>query len=231
MLRFVGRIGRAVRAHPGRAALVVVGLALAAVLGTYYYARAEWRAAQAAVREARPEEARQRLAFCRKVWPRSVEVHILSARAARLCGDYQEAEAYLSRCLELQGGANDAIQLEFLLMRTQTGEVEEVTPSLIALVDSNHPDSLLILETMARTYMHGLRYGPAYQCLNRWIAISPDDARPYQWRGWVMERMNHPARAEEDYQRSLDLNPDQPLLRLRLAEMYLEDKLPLPALP
>src|SRR5262249_58703663 len=98
-------------------------------------------------------------------------------------------------------------QLEFLLMRTQTGEVEEVTPSLIALVDSNHPDSLLILETMARTYMHGLRYGPAYQCLNRWIAISPDDGRPYQRRGWGISPMNHPAWPAADYQRSLALNP------------------------
>jgi tetratricopeptide (TPR) repeat protein len=235
VLRRIGRGARAVlsraRRRPRTTVLVLTLLLAAAAGGVYGYACHSWHRAQAAVREIRLDEAKDRLTFCRRVWPRSVEVHLLSARVARLNGDYAEAESHLNRCMQLEGGATDPIQLEFLLMRAQSGEIDELAPTLVRLVEDNHPESLLILETMARTYMHGLQYGPAYQCLSRWIAAAPDDARPYHWRGWVMERMNHPQKAEEDYRRSLELDPELSSVRLRLAEMLLEDNQPLEALP
>jgi tetratricopeptide (TPR) repeat protein len=190
----------------------------------------QWHEAKAALAADRPAEARDRLAVCLLVWPRDPEVHLLAARAARLSNDAQAAEDHLNQCLKLHGGATEAVQLEFLLLRVQTGEVDEVAPTLIDCVEKGHPESAIIMETMARAYIQTLRYKPAYACLTRWIEIRPE-AKAYQWRGWVMERMDHHQTAADDYKRALELDPDLVPVRLRVAEMSLEDSDPQAALP
>src|SRR5205807_1493557 len=64
-----------------------------------------------------------------------------------------------------------------------------------------------------------------------WIEIRPDEAKPYQWRGWVLERLNRHKAAAQDYQRALALDPDLLPPRLRLAELLLQDKRVPDALP
>jgi tetratricopeptide (TPR) repeat protein len=209
------------------ASLVLVVLTLAAG----WYLRAQWHAAQAALAADRPTEARSRLAVCLLVWPGDPEVHRLAARANRLTGDLPAAEAHLNRCLKLQGGATQAVQLEFLLLRLQTGELDEVAPTLIDCVEKGHPDAAILLDSLAQAYMRRLRYKPAYACLSRWIELCPDTVKAYQWRGWLLERMNHYKEAGEDYRRALELAPDLLPVRLRVAEMLLEDKQAPEALP
>ena len=238
MFRLVGRVFRlpghtwkVIRRRPRLTVLSVVVLVAGAGFGLWRYALGEWRAAQTALKNERPQEAQEHLAFCLRVWPRSLDVHLLAARAARLTGDLNAAEAHLNRCIELQGGATEGVQLEFLLLRVQAGEVDELAPVLFDLVQKGHPESPIILETVARAYILRLRYKPAYACLSLWIEKSPDDAKPYQWRGWALERLNNEKGARADYHRALELNPDLIPVRLRIAEMLLEDKQAPEALP
>jgi tetratricopeptide (TPR) repeat protein len=210
---------------------VTLLLLVGAPAGLYGYAFRQWRAAQAAVKEGRLEEARGSLDVCLFVWPRSVPVHLLAARAARLQGDFTGAEAHLNRCLKLQPGAMEAIQLEFLLMRVQRGEEDEVAPALMTYVENKHPEAPLILETLARAYIHTLRYGPAFTYLSYWIALAPESAEPLRWRGWVLERLNDKEGSMKDLKRALELDPDHVQVRLRLAEMFLERSNPVEALP
>jgi len=173
----------------------------------------------------RLEMARERLDFCVAVWPRRIEVRLLAARTARLSGDFETAEAHLNQCLKLVGPTED-VQLEFLLIRAQTGEIQEVAPILEAFVENGHRDGAHVLETMSRAYMRNLEYGPAFGCLSRWIVLDPNDTRPHYWRGWVFERVANPARAREDYEHALAMDPNLFSVRLRLAEMLLEDNQP-----
>src|SRR5262249_19059582 len=84
--------GKGARRHPAGTALVLALLVLAGTgVGLYAYALQEWQAAQAAVKSAELEEAQRRLDHCLWVWPRSVPVHLLAGRAARLRGDFDEA--------------------------------------------------------------------------------------------------------------------------------------------
>ena len=53
-------------------------------------------------------------------------------------GDVRAAEKHLKLCLKLGRGATQPVQLEFLLLRVQTGELEEVAPTLIDSVDTEH---------------------------------------------------------------------------------------------
>jgi tetratricopeptide (TPR) repeat protein len=192
--------------------------------GFWAYAVYQWRAAEADLKAERLAEAQARLAFCLKVWPRNPEVFLLAARTARLTGDFPAAEAHLNQCMQLQGGATERVQLEFLLMRVQDGEVDNLAPILFDLVEKGHPETPTILETIARTYMHRLRYRPAYQYLSEWIKLQPQNAKPYHWRGWVTERLNQPKIAKGDYERALELDPSLIDVRLRVVEMLLEDK-------
>jgi len=211
--------------------LVLVVLLVGGAGGFYGYAVREWRGAVAAIRDGRPADARKKLPLCLSVWPKDPDVHRLAARAARMSRDYPVAEEHLNICLKLEHGASEDTQLEFLLMRAQTGEVEEVAPLLFAYIERQHPDAPMILETISLVYMYHLRYGPAHFALNRWIDEFPDSARAHHYRGWVLERLNQPKLALDDYLRALDLKPDLDQVRVRVAEMHLEDKDPEKALP
>jgi tetratricopeptide (TPR) repeat protein len=219
-LRFLGRVARR---RPKTAALILtIGILLGAGAGLYGYALRQWQAAQTAIKNGRPAQAQEKLPLCLFVWPRSVRVHLLAARAARMRGDFQDAEAHLNRCLELQRGEKADIQLEFLLMRAQAGQEDAVRDDLLAYVENKHPDTPLILESLARAYMHSFQYAPALFILNRWIREEPDAAKAYYWRGWVMEMNLEHQQAAEDYHKALELDPDLVEVRIRVAEMALE---------
>jgi tetratricopeptide (TPR) repeat protein len=230
---------KVVRRHP-RAALVVF-LVVAAGAGVWGYGLYQLRAAQTAILADRFEEASDRLRYCLSVWPwsRDPDVHILAARAARLSGDFPAAEAHLNRCLQLDPGDDERgrVQVEFFLIRVQTGEIDALAEALFRKVEEYekiqpaHPESVAILSTLARTYLLRLRYRPGYACLNRWSEIQPNNPKVYQWRGWVLERLNNAKAATEDYHRALELDPDSIPVRLRIAEMLLEDKQAPEALP
>jgi len=226
------RLGSAIRRRPRRTALAVTVLVLAAAGGGLYaYGLHEWRAAQDALKEGRAADAQTDLRPCLLLWPNSARVHLLAARAARLQRDFAGAENHLNEGLKLDPQAKADIQLEFLLMRVQGGEEDDVAPDLLAYVDQKHPDSALILETLARAYLLKLRYGPALGALNRWIKEAPDAAQPYQLRGWVMERLDSSDAAFKDYQRAVELDPDHIGPRLQLTELYLDRANTTEALP
>jgi tetratricopeptide (TPR) repeat protein len=230
-LRAAGTPLRVVRRRPLTSTAVLVLLLAGGLFAGWRYAVAQWHEAEAAVREERVQVAQQKLDFCRKVWPYSHEVELLSARTARWSGDIKSAEAHLNRCLELNGGATDDIQREFLLLRVQAGQVDELAPALFNLVNSNHPDSREILNTIASAYIVRLRYKPAYACVNKWVEVEPGYAKPYYLRALVLERLNNQKAASEDYHKALQIDPDMVPARLRIAEMLLEDKQAPEALP
>jgi tetratricopeptide (TPR) repeat protein len=231
VLRFPSIAWGACRRRPLVALALLFTVAAGTAAGVWLYAKHQWDAARLALKQDRAAEARERLGICLAVWPRSPEVHLLAARAARLTSDLDAADGHLKRCLQLQGGASEAVQLEFLLMRVQTGEIDELVPTLLDTVERGHPEAPIILETLAGAYILRLRYKPAYACLSRWIELEPENAKPYHWRGWVLERLNNPKPATEDYHKALELDPDLIPVRLRVAEMLLENKQAPDALP
>jgi tetratricopeptide (TPR) repeat protein len=228
MLRSLGRVFADLSYSAWRRKKLLLFLTVLIVIGSavavYGYAVHQWHAAQTALKEDRPAEARKWLGLCLFVWPRSLDVQLLAARAARLTGDVDAAESHLNRCLKLHNGATEAVQLEFLLLRVQTGDVDEIARSLLDAVENGHPESPIILETLARAYINRLRYKMAYACLSRWIELRPDTAKAYQWRGWTLEQLDNPKSASADYHRALDIDPNLIPVRLRVAEMLLHDK-------
>ena len=216
--------GGAVRRQPIRASLgLVVALASVALAGVYGWAAFSWRRAQADFAAKRYDEAGRRLEFCRRVWPRDASLLLLSAKASRRAGDLESAETYLDRYYATHPESRDEAQLETLLLRAQAGDDSAITP-LFALVEEGHPQSAAILELVSLNYILRLRYQLANDSLTKWVEVFPDQALPYDWRGWVYERTASPALALRDYQKALELDPKQSLVRLRLVELLLDQK-------
>lgn len=170
------------------------------------------------------------LEWATTLWPPSFQAHLGAAKACRLLGQYSRAENHLNQCLKWRGSSEDT-QIEFLLMRTATGEADEASWHLMKYVDQGHARSYEIMENLARAYMHRLQYGPAYAMLNRMVSLEPERALGYYWRGWVLERMDNPEESKENYLKALEIDPDITAVRLRLGEILLEDNRPEEAAP
>jgi tetratricopeptide (TPR) repeat protein len=163
--------------------------------------------------------------------PRSAPLLLQAARIERAAGNFSQAEHYLNECMGVQGGPSAATQLEWLLMRAQTGDLRDIEAGLWKSVEDGDPDSVPILSTLARVYIRTLRFQMALNCLNAWIKRDPDSAQAWYWRGWVRERLLEAERSAEDYGRGLELDPDLGDCRLRLTSVLLTLHKPKLALP
>lgn len=211
--------------------VIGIGLVIGCLLIGYGWFALQWRWALADLQSNKPREARSRLLWCERIWPRSSEVQRMLARAARMSREPGEAEKRLQAAQKLAGGATERLQLEYLLLRATTGDTDEPAVALGTYLANDDPESVAILETLAAAYIRDLRYGPAYSTLERWIGMDPENATPLFWRGWVLERLNQAKSAMGDYRKALELDPELFNARLRVAEMLLEDKQPEEALP
>src|SRR5262249_44817489 len=147
---------------------------------------------------------------------------VLAARIARLRGAYSEAEQYLGRCGGRRHEMSDQVQLEWLLLRCQRGQGDELAPGLLALVDRGHAEAAANPQAVAGVYMRQTRYLEALRCLDRWVERDPDCVRALDWRGWVSNQLDHRGQAIGDYERALELQPGRSVVRLRLAEILVD---------
>lgn len=226
--RMLARIRHAgvasVRRHPLRMiALLAVLSAGGVCLGGYGWAVYTWRQARVNFEAKRFDEVERGLGYCRRIWPDDPELLLLSAKTSRRRGDFESAQQYLNRFFQTGPESRDEAQIESLLLRIQMGDDEAADP-LFALVEQGHPDSPAILDTISMSYMKRLRYQAANACLSKWIELCPDQPVAYERRGWVYENTAARALARLDYLKALDLDPSLVQVRLRLVELFLEEK-------
>jgi tetratricopeptide (TPR) repeat protein len=148
------------------------------------------------------------------------------ARIERLDGHFPECEACLNEAAALHGSASEETQLEWLLLRCQKGEVDEVAPGLLYAANNGHADAAAIFLTVARSLADRGRLGEAHTCLDMWLKCNPDAAIALDLRGYIAYRLNHPESALKDYQRALELDPERAGVRLRLVDLYLAEANP-----
>jgi tetratricopeptide (TPR) repeat protein len=213
--------------------LVLAGVVL---LAGAFLAREGWafwqeRAARQALAAGHFDEAQRHIDQALRVRADRGSTQLLAARIARLRGAYAEAEQHLSRC-EQRDGVSQPLQLEWLLLRCQRGQLDELEQAQLA-ARANRPDaeSAAILEALARVFMEQNRYLEALRCLDRWVGLAPDTVRALDWRGWVCNQLDHRGQALSDYERVLELEPGRPGIRLRLAEILVDSSRHADALP
>lgn len=212
--------------------VVVVGCLLVGGgwLGCEWWSGWHERLARTALEEEELDSAQRHIGLALQIRSDRVPTNLLAARIERAMRAYPEAEQYLVRCKEL-GGMTEPLQLEWILLRCEKGDVDELSPALLAAVEQNHPESAAILEALALVYMRQTRYVEADRVLNKWVERVPDSPRALDWRGWVNNQLDARGPAIDDYTRVLELRPGRSAVRLRLAQLLIHSKRHPEALP
>jgi tetratricopeptide (TPR) repeat protein len=232
------RLWQAIRERPGRALLVAVllgiilftlGLAGVFVWGEYHY-----RAAKTALENDEFDAARQHVAHCLDLWPNNAEVHLLAARIARRSSEprmTKVVEKHLLRCETILGGTPQEVWLEWALLRTQNGEVAAFEDTLREMIKQEDPHTDQILEGLARGYQYTHQFDKSIETLDQLIQRRPNSSRAFLWRGAARERIHNTEGALADYRHAVELNPQDKLARLALAEALVQNNVPSEALP
>jgi len=218
----VSRLFRAVGQRPKTALLgLVLLLGAGTALTLWQYHLFHVRAARRAVGQGHYAEALAQIHKALRVWPANGDTHLLAARIARRNRNYEEAEDHLKECLRRQG-TTEAVQLEWVLLRAEQEEIDEVAPGLWLCVERGDPETRQILETLALIYLRQQRFHLARTALERWLQQEPDCVQALDWRGWVRERTDNRDGAIQDYEHALRLEGDNDELRLRLVSVLLD---------
>jgi tetratricopeptide (TPR) repeat protein len=218
------RTGWAIRLLPAlrrrrRLLIVLALLGCAALLaGVYLWPWYNWFAAQRALGRYHGTEARNHLAVCLRRWPSSPRVHLLAARAARLAGDYAEAEEQLGSCQRLQQAPSDEHTLEVAMLSAAEGDLNATVVEYLQTRAQRDPAAApLILEALAEGYIRMCRILEAMTCLDVWLKQQPDTAQALFLRGNAMRQAGALQKAVPDYRRVAELEPDNREARWWLA--------------
>jgi tetratricopeptide (TPR) repeat protein len=213
-------------------AFLVLTLSLALFAGGWYARVSYWlprrslQEAELALKQREFDRARLELEKCLLTWPKDPHVYFLLARTARRARDLNQAIRHLLHCEHLQDDRSDPrlgdTELEWMLIRAQRGEHTEAEHFLRRRIQEEHPDLLLILETLIWEFMLRNRLSEALSLLNLWLETQPDDYEALVRRGWVNEHVFATDQAIDDYRKALALRPDRDNVRLRLTELLLK---------
>jgi tetratricopeptide (TPR) repeat protein len=203
------------------ACLLVLGLLLSSPWVWHRYrANQEWREAQAALARFDLATAATHLNNYLERRPEDINGWFLAARTARRLEQFDVAQRDLERCQQL-GGVTKATELEWDLQRVQQGETGDIDARLRASVKPEDPESLLVLEALARGYIRVRRWPDALQACNLWLARQPEHPWPWLWRGTIYEQLSYLDKALPDYERAVANAPDDKDARLALGGLLL----------
>lgn len=176
---------------------------------------------ESALRRREPTRAVELLGWAQQMAPNDSRVHLLSARAYRHLGQFDQVHAHLLRASEL-GYPAVLLEREQLLALAQTGQLrhsETQLPSLLATAGADAPE---ICEAFILGYFANFRLNLAFRLLDAWQADYPNDSRPHVLRGNCWSALRKWPEAIAEYEQALALSPNDYEARLRLAEMLME---------
>lgn len=186
-------------------------------------AHTNWQRAQEAIADQEFPQAAAHLAYCLESWPYNAEAHFLMARTSRRSGQLAQWKVHLDRAEILRWPKNQ-IDLERKLRRAQVGDIWEVETSLLELVNKLPPDEVVILDALVNGYMENDCLLDVMALTTTWIKRFPKDSLPLIYRGNAELRLfGKPAEAVKDFQRVLDLKPNQPDAHLALGLVLAND--------
>src|SRR5207249_2499395 len=120
----------------------------------------------------------------------------------------------------------ESVDLEYMLLRAQRGELASAEGYLVSRVLENHPDTILILEVLTKAYARAYRLVEAEECVRRWLERAPEDVLAWTWQGQLAQDAFNNAEALRAYARIVELDPDNDNARLVLASFLIRQSAP-----
>jgi predicted Zn-dependent protease len=197
-------------------ALLLFGVACAVAVFTGRHVSRT--AAQEAERTHRFEDAERYLETCRRLHVTDADTQRLAARVARRRDDLDEAERRLDT-LDKAHGITPEGALERALLKVQRFEASESDRRhLNELVQKNHPDSAGILEVLAKVALKQYRFPDALYSLDQLIEKDPGHVPAFVLRGRLWDAQRKYDEARQDFEKAVELQPDNATARLYLAD-------------
>src|SRR5260370_17704132 len=109
------------------------------------------------------------------------------------------------------------------MLVAQRGEVDGVELQLRPKIEQGHPQTIQILEAMARGYLRTYRFTEANSCLKEWLDYEPDSSVANFLIGWELQQRGNKTDSTEYFRRSLELDPKNETVRSQLALPFLHN--------
>ncbi len=205
--------------------LLTVLLGLVAIFALSFGRLSLWYQLNSAERQIRSRQFEPALASLARVQATgtsSAHWHFLQAKTLRRLGRLSEASTHLQRADEF-GHDPSEIAAEQLLAQAQGGQIKQVRPKLVALLQTGVTDQAAeeIYEAMTKGFMTAFDVPEATRCLNFWTEFQPDNPYPHLFTADLCERLENTAGAAEAYERAVAADPASRHARLRLAKTRL----------
>lgn len=202
---------------------VLLALGACAFAGLHVWAWYHFSAGRAALEAYHTPEARDHLGRALRVWPGSVEGHLLAARAARRAGDFAAAERHLDDCRRLAGAQLPPdVALEWALLQVSMGELNPAEEALQQRLEKDPTLAPLVWEAFAEGYRRLARTRDALDCVENWLARQPENVEALFQRAQVHWLAGGQQKAAEDYRRVVERDPARDDARRRLASCLVQ---------
>src|SRR5262245_13833571 len=202
--------------------LAIAALA-AAWAGPHAWAWHHRHAAARALGRYHPQEARDHLDSCLKIWPNDPEALLLASGAARRLGDFAAAEQHLRTLERTAPDAKDALDLEWSLVRATAGAIDDKVEDFLLPLASREPAlAPAIWEALIEGYIRIYRIREAFLYADRWLTVQPDNVQALYLRGSIHRHIKRLAKAVPDLQKAIELDPSRDDARKWLAAGLIE---------
>ncbi len=201
---------------------VFVVLVIGAVVGgRHLWATSHYRAAVDAEKRHDFDAALSHLDRCLQIRPNDAANHLAAARVARRAGNFVRAEQSLAE-YERRAGHTPDLTRERAALQVQRGEGEPSQENYLwAQIEAGDTDSVPLLEALAQACLQSYRLAGAMTCLEKLLALDPDNDAALVWRASVWEGVLKFPNALVDYRRAVELRPGNDAVRCRLADLLL----------
>src|SRR5688572_18944570 len=156
------------------ALLFAIGVAAAGWWGYgQYVLHRHWQAAEAALERHDCWQAYEELQPCLRAWGHRLEVLLVAARAARLAGELDAAEAHVADA-ERAAPTDPDVKFERMLLQVQQGDLQPYREPLQRWIDIPDGRQIQVLAALAGGLANTLQVSDAVECLDKIAERDPE---------------------------------------------------------
>jgi predicted Zn-dependent protease len=156
-----------------------------------------------------------------RVWGSRADVQLGAARTARRSGNLEAAKGHLDACQKLKGTSPE-LQLERLLLQTQSGELSHLD-DLKGYLEKGTEEGALVQEVLAEVFIRQKLWEDAGKVLDRLLQRDPNHVVALYLDGLLRRNMNNFPQATKLMKRVLALQPQHSGARTELWMLLLDE--------
>ena len=187
----------------------------------YWLLARHWQAAQAALDDNDAQRAYEELRPCLAAWFERSDVLLVGARAARLAGRLDDAEAHLAACERL-ASTNHDVRFERLLLQLRQGDLLSNTETVRRLLASSDARQTVLLLAIAEGLLEIRQMEQAAPYLAKAERDAPNSGAVWMLNAELNMRLNNALGARPFLDKAVAQSPRALLPRLRLAQCLLQ---------